>query len=247
MSSIEDEQIQINQRETIIGLITARGGSKSIPRKNVKLLAGQPLIAWSIESALRSRGLSRLIVSTDDEEIAKVSKKFGAEIPCLRPKELAQDDTLSLPVLQHMVRYLREKENYEPFAVILLQPTSPLRTEKHIDEAIELFQKDSQADSLVSVATVPHNFQPQKLMKLSDKYLIPYLEGEGTEILTRKGLPKLFARNGPAILISKTNLIIEQETLYGEKILPYLMPMNQSFDIDDMEDWKIIESIMKND
>ena len=117
----------------VIGLITARGGSKDIPRKNVKLLAGKPLIAWSIEAALRSRGLSRLIVSTDDEEIAEVSAKWGAEVPFIRPAELATDDSPHIEAVKHAIDWLLENENAYPDYIMTLQPTSPLRSSSDID------------------------------------------------------------------------------------------------------------------
>jgi len=233
-------------RKKILAIIPAKQRSRGVPGKNVKVLLGKPLIWYTIRSALKSKYIDRIVVSTDSEKIAKISKENGAEVPCLRPKKLARDDTPVLPVLQHMIEYLEEKEGYSPFAVLILQPTSPLRTEKHIDDAIKKFLKKPRADSLVSVMVVPHNFHPKKLMKISGEYLIPYLKGEGTRILTREGLPKLFARNGPAILITKTSVIKEKKTLYGKKVIPYLMSKIESFDIDDLEDWKIVESVMKN-
>lgn len=232
-------------KKKLLAIIPARGGSKGIPGKNIKKLAGRPLISYSIEAALKSRGIDRVVVSTDDKEIAKISKKLGADVPYLRPKELAQDKTPIIPVLVHMINYLREKEGYFPYAVVLLQPTSPLRRVKHIEEAIKKFLGNPMDDSLVSVVRAPHNFQPVKLMKMSGGYLAPYLKGQGTKVFTRKNLPELYARNGPAILITKTKVITKDKSLYGKRIIPYQMSKIASFDIDDMEDWKIIESLIK--
>ena len=149
----------------ILGIIPARGGSKGIPKKNIKLLNGKPLIAYTIEAALASN-LDRVIVSTDCKEIAGISKEYGAEV-IIRSFNLAEDTTPTLPVLQHVV----SKLEVEFDAVMTLQPTSPLRTSKHINEAIELFESDKEVDSLVSVVEVPHNYMPEKLMSFDGKYL----------------------------------------------------------------------------
>ncbi len=215
----------------IIGIIPARGGSKGIPKKNIKLLNGKPLIAYTIESALKSK-LDKVIVSTDCEEIAEVSRKYGIEV-IIRPQALAQDETPTLPVLQDVVFQLSEKYD----AVMTLQPTSPLRTVKHIDEAINLFGNNSAADSLVSVVEVPHSFVSEKLMKFDGQYLVG-----STTPKRRQDTQIKYARNGAAIYITKIDKL--QEYIYGGKIIPYFMKKIESFDIDDMEDWKIIERIL---
>jgi len=161
-----------------LAIIPARGGSKRIPRKNIALLDGKPLIQYTIEAARGCPLIDRIVVSTEDAEVAEVAKALGAEVPCLRPQELAQDNTYTLPVLQHMMAYLQEEQDYQPWAVVTLQPTSPLRTSQHLTQAIELFLGDEQADSLVSVVQAPHNMIPQSLMKLEGPYLKNYLEQE---------------------------------------------------------------------
>ncbi|MEK7090871.1 MAG: acylneuraminate cytidylyltransferase family protein [Patescibacteria group bacterium] len=123
----------------ILGIITARGGSKGIPGKNIKLLSGKPLVVYTIEAAKKSASLDRIILTTDDEAIAKVAKQNGCEVPFMRPAELAKDDTPTMPVVQHALKWLAENENYGPDAVMILQPTSPLRQDFHIKEAVELF------------------------------------------------------------------------------------------------------------
>ena len=143
----------------ILGVITARGGSKGIPGKNIKLLAGKPLISYTIEAAKKSGVFDRLILSTDDESIARVAKDYGCDVPFMRPKDLAEDKTAHLPVLQHAVNWLKENENYSPDAVMILQPTAPLRQDFHIKEATELFFR-SGADSVVSVSEIPQHFSP---------------------------------------------------------------------------------------
>lgn len=216
----------------ILGVIPARGGSKGIPKKNIKLLNGKPLIAYTIEAALTSH-LDRVVVSTDCEEIAKVAKEYGAEV-MMRPAHLAEDKTPTLPVLQDVVARLDEEFD----AVMTLQPTSPLRTSKHINEAMELFESDKEADSLVSVVEVPHNYMPEKLMNFDGKYLIG-----NSEPKRRQDVSTMYARNGAAIYITKTDKL--SEYIFGGKILPYFMSKIESFDIDDMEDWEMAECQIK--
>ena len=145
-----------------LAIIPARGGSKGVPRKNVRALAGKPLIAWTIEAALAASGLDRVIVSTEDAEIAAISREFGADVPFLRPAELAGDATTTLAVLQDLLARLETDEGYRPDAVMTLQPTSPLRTPDHINDAIALFEADPEADALVSCIQVPHIFHPER-------------------------------------------------------------------------------------
>lgn len=215
----------------ILGIIPARGGSKGIPRKNIKLLNGKPLIAYTIEAALASN-LYRVIVSTDCEEIANISKEYGAEV-MMRPSHLAEDKTPTLPVLQNVISKLDKKFD----AVMTLQPTSPLRTIEDINKSIEIFSSDKEADSLVSVVEVPHNYTPEKLMSFDGKYL-----AGNSESKRRQEVSKMYARNGAAIYITKTEKL--SEYIFGGKILPYFMSKINSFDIDDIDDWKIVERLI---
>ncbi|GAB1536519.1 hypothetical protein ADMFC3_21500 [Geovibrio sp. ADMFC3] len=217
----------------ILGIIPARGGSKGIPKKNIKLLGGSPLIAYTIEAALGS-SLDRVIVSTDCPEIAAAASSCGAEV-MIRSAELAEDSTPTLPVLQDVVR--RTRESFD--AVMTLQPTSPFRTAAHINEAIEIFRADSDADSLVSVVEVPHAFTPQKIMTFDGRYVTG-----STEVKRRQETEKYYARNGAAIYITRTEKL--PEFVFGGKILPYFMKKIDSFDIDDPEDWEIAERIINN-
>lgn len=216
-----------------LGIIPARGGSKGIPKKNIKLLNGKPLIAYTIEAALSST-IDRLVVSTDCQEIAQVAKQFGVEV-IIRPSELAKDSTPTLPVLQHIVNNINETFD----AVVTLQPTSPLRVAKHINEAIEIFKNDDMADSLVSVIEVPHNYMPEKLMDIKGKYLVG-----NSEAKRRQEINKTYARNGAAIYITKA--IRLDEYIFGGNILPYFMKKINSVDIDYIEDWEIVECLLKN-
>jgi len=219
----------------VVGIIPARGGSKGIPQKNIKILCGKPLIQYTIEAALASK-IDRIVVSTDDLEIAEIAKKCGAEV-MMRPSELAQDSTPTLPVLQDVVNRLNETFDF----VFTLQPTSPLRTSKHIDEALELIARDVSADSLVSVVKVPHNCSPSSIMEMSNAYVFP-VENEKI-ILRRQEKPIFWARNGAAIYITRMNRL--KEYIWGGNTLPYEMGKIESLDIDDMEDWQIIESIIQ--
>ena len=222
----------------ILGLIPARGGSKTIPQKNIVPLARKPLLAYTCQSALASQCLSRVILNTDDPGIAEVGRESGVEVPFMRPQELAADDTLILPVIQHTLAWLEEQDNVQTDIVVLLQPTSPLRRAEHIDGAVKLLL-DSDADSVVSVVPVPHNFNPLSVMGLSEGgYLSPFVDGP--EILRRQDKPRLYARNGPAILAIKKH-VLERGQIFGDKMLPFEMSVRASIDIDDAEDLALAE------
>ena len=228
----------------ILGLIPARGWSKSIPHKNIASLAGRPLLAYTCESALASDRLSRVIISTDDAGIAGVARENGVDSPFVRPEHLSQDDTPTLPVIQHAIAWLEEHDGYCPDAVMLLQPTSPLRRAEHIDGAVDVMDRTN-ADTVVSVVEVPHHYSPASLMSIDDRgRLAPY--ESGPMVLRRQDKPVLYARNGPAVLLVRRSTLIEQDTLYGENTQPYLMSGLDSFDVDDMSDLVIIESLMKH-
>ena len=162
----------------------------------------------------------------------------------MRPLELAQDDTPSLPVLQHAVRWLRDSEEYNPDAVMILQPTSPLRRAEHINGAAEVMSSTG-ADTVVSVIEVPHRFNPVSLMTLDEQeHLVPYQPG--TMILRRQDKPLFYARNGPAVLLVKLTTLMERDTLYGANTQPYLMDEMDSFDVDSSDDLIIIEALLKH-
>jgi N-acylneuraminate cytidylyltransferase len=217
-----------------LGIIPARGGSKGIPKKNIKPLNGKPLILYTIEAALKSN-LTKVVVSTDDEEIESISLQAGVGV-IRRPEELAMDNTPTLPVLQHVLQSL--SEDYD--AVMTLQPTSPLRTAKHINECIELLEMNSEADSLVSVVKVPHQFTPGSLMLKSNEWLSHYaVEDRATR---RQDKPTLWARNGAAVYMTRTKFIAD--FILGNKIIGYEMNKIDSIDIDDMEDWEMAEALI---
>lgn len=217
----------------IIGIITARGGSKGIPAKNIKILNGKPLIGYTIEAALNSN-LDRVVVTTESEKIARIAREYGVEVMS-RPYELALDSTPTLPVLLDVVNRVKEKFD----AVMTLQPTSPLRTAEHINQALELFKKSPTVDSLISVVKVPHNFAPEKLMTYDGQFL----KGD-SRVRRRQDLKTFYARNGAAIYITRTNNL--NKYVFGGKIVPFFMDKLHSFDIDDSEDWLIVENLMRS-
>lgn len=223
----------------IIAIIPARGGSKSIPGKNIKSLKGRPLIEYIAKAALGSKFIDRVFLSTENKEIKDIGLKIGLEVPFMRSEDLARDDTPTLPVIQEMVKLLEEKNIYNPDIIVTLQATSPLCTSDHIDEALSIFMKDQDADSLLSVEEVPHNMNPYSVMKLvNKKYLEDFIEQENP-ILRRQDKKTFYARNG-AIYITKRNLL--NYGLFGGKILFSEMSRSESIDIDDLEDWQNIEN-----
>ena len=232
----------------LLGIITARGGSKGIPRKNIKELAGKPLIAYTIEAALSSGVFNRIVLSTDDQEIAETGKRCGAEVPFVRPAELAQDDTPTLPVLQHAVKWLKDNEGYLPDYVAILQPTAPLRQARHLKES---FQKlvDSKADSVVSVTEIPGHYSPYWAVTADERGLGTLFTGEPIKarIPRRQELPRpAYAHNG-AIYIFRTGLLFDSEkpNFYGDKVVIYPMDAKYSVNLDQPEDWEEAEQVLK--
>lgn len=227
----------------ILGIIPARGGSKGIPGKNLRPLAGRPLIAHTIEAALGSRRLTRTILSSDCPEIMAVARGLGLDVPFPRPAALAADDTPMLPVIRHALDTLREREGYEPQYIVLLQPTSPLRQARHIDEALDKLLA-SDADSLVSVVQVPHQYAPTSVMVLEGDRVRPYLPIDEARNL-RQWKPTFYARNGAAIYAFTRQCLLERGSIYGETILAYAMSREDSVDVDEMLDLRICEMLLR--
>ena len=228
----------------ILGLIPARAGSKSIPFKNIVPLAGKALLVYTCIAAFQSKYLSRIILSTDSKKIAAIGRLYNVEIPFLRPKRLALDKTPSIGVVLHALNWLQINNNWQPDAVVLLQPTSPLRTSAHIDEAINLFKK-TKADTVVSVMELPHKFSPYCAMQIRKNQLYDFWKkAVGFDRFRRQELPPLYARNGPAVLITRTSVILKKKSFYGERIVPYIMHEQDSIDIDTAFDLEITEHIL---
>lgn len=223
----------------ILALIPARMGSKSVPKKNIREIGGIPLIAYSIKQALASKYISRVVVSTDSEEIAEVARTYGAEVPFLRPSELAEDYSLDIDFHRHAVEWLRDKENYLPDAVINLRPTTPVRDPVVLDEAIQLFMSHPELDSMRAVR--PAQKTPYKMWRLrSDGLMEPLFEHfEGHDEpynLPRQLLPEVVAQDG-YFDITRTSTILEMNSTTGLMVMPFLVP-GEEIDIDyesDME------------
>jgi CMP-N-acetylneuraminic acid synthetase len=224
-----------------LGLIPARGGSKGVPRKNIKLLCGKPLLAYTAEAALASRRLSRVILSTEDEEIAEVGRSYRLETPFLRPNELARDETPMLPVVQHAVRFLEDSgEHFD--AICLLQPTNPLRTADDIDGCIQLLEI-SEADAVVTVLPVPHEFNPHWVYFESAEGWLRLSTGEASPIPRRQELPPAFHREG-SVYVTRREVLMEQNSFYGSRLLGYKMNNERSINIDTPEDWQRAERLL---
>jgi len=231
------------KKKNILAIIPARGGSKTILRKNVYMLAGRPLIEYTLEAVKGSTLITHTIVSTDDEDIANVARSNGVDVPFMRPPELAQDDTPMLPVVEHVLDLFEKKEKCVPEIVVILQPTSPLRNAQHIDEAIQVML-DTNADTVVSVVAVPHQYNPLSVMTMDNGRLVPYLKGEGTRLLRKQDKPPVYARNGAAVYVVKTDTIRSRQTLFGVEVRPYIMNINDSIDIDTKDDVEFAEFLL---
>lgn len=228
-----------NIMDEILGIIPARGGSKGIPHKNIIDLCGKPLIQYTFDAARNAKKLTRFLVSTEDSDIKKYSLKENVEV-IDRPIQLAQDMTTTADVIEYTLNYLETEEKYIPEYVMILQPTSPLRSSRDIDNCIKLIEEKN-ADSVVSVVDVAHNFLPEKLMKMEDGSL-KFLYDDGEKYTTRQQQRKLYARNGAAIYLFKTKVFRATKSYYGECCLPYIMDQNSSFDIDTLEDLEIVRA-----
>jgi CMP-N,N'-diacetyllegionaminic acid synthase len=233
----------------VLGVITARGGSKGIPGKNLNPLAGKPLIVYTIDAARESGALDRLILSTDDPAIANQARIAGCDAPFIRPPDLARDDTPHLPVMQHAVRWLAEHEGYRPDAVMILQPTSPRRRPIDIVEAIRLLERTG-ADSVVSVSGVPAHFNPMRMLRVDESGNARlFVSGEPVRrrINRRQDMPAAWTMNGAVYLFRIEVLTAAEPGLYGDRVVVYPMPEDLGISIDDMDDWKAAERALGHD
>lgn len=225
----------------VLGIIPARGGSKGIPRKNVKPLVGKPLLAYTTESALRSKKLSRVILSTDDPEIAEAGRALGVEVPFIRPSELASDAAPTFQVVMHAVEHL-ENDGSAFDAICLLQPTNPLRRAEDIDACIELLEA-SGADSVISILPVPHQYNPKWVYWRDEKGEIVLSTGESSPISRRQDLPAAFHREG-SVYVTRRNVLDAYGDLYGQKVQGYQIEPERSVNIDTLEDWTQAEKML---
>lgn len=224
----------------ILGLIPARGGSKGVPKKNIKLLGTKPLLVYTIDAAKSSKLITEIVVSTDDEEIAILAAVYGCKPPFLRPAEFAEDTSTSLEVVQHAISFFESKNIFFD-AVCLLQPTTPFREKGSIDIAIEKFIT-SKSDCLISVLPIPPEYNPHWAFEENEKSLLKIATGDATIIPRRQELPQAFHRDG-AIYISKTD-VIKGGSFYGKSIA--YIESNPEFyvNIDTMDDWELAEKLL---
>jgi CMP-N,N'-diacetyllegionaminic acid synthase len=223
--------------KSILAIIPARGGSKGIPRKNIRDLCGKPLIAWTIEEAKKSKYIDRLILSSEDDEIIAVAKKWGCEVPFVRPKALAQDDTPGIAPVLHAIDTLTDKYDY----TVLLQVTSPLRTIADIDGCIECCLQQ-EAKSCVSVSEASEN--PYWMFSIEDDRKLKKLIATDKKYIRRQDLPKAYILNG-AMYIAETSWLEETKDFNSLETIGYILPMKRSVDIDREEDFLYVTSLLK--
>ena len=230
------------KNKKILALIPARGGSKGLPGKNIKPMLGKPLIGWTIEQALASEFIDKVVVTTDDKEIAEISRKFKADVPFLRPRELAQDSSPTMDAVLHAVNWFEENgELYD--ILVLLEPSSPLRDSEDIDNSIKLLSSTPEAESIVGICQV-ESAHPSFIVQLGkENFLIPYLNKE-FKVIRRQDIEDLYFFEG-SLYVSLINSLKSRKNFYHEKCLEYIVPKWKSYEIDDLSDFIIIEALMK--
>ncbi|RDU72140.1 cytidylyltransferase domain-containing protein [Helicobacter brantae] len=229
------------QGKTFLAIIPARSGSKRLPNKNIKNLCGKPLIAWSIEAGLQSKYIDGIVVSTDSQEYAEIAEQYGAKVPCIRPLELSKDTSTTFDSIKHMIDFYKEKYKQVFDYIVLLQPTSPLRTPQHIDEAIELLIQ-KQANSVISVCKCEHS--PLWCNTLpKDKNMDNFLSSEILNLRSQE-LPAYYRLNG-AIYIAKTSSLLGYQSFFTDKGFAYEMSQKHSTDIDTQFDFDFCEFLLQ--
>jgi CMP-N,N'-diacetyllegionaminic acid synthase len=224
----------------VLGIIPARGGSKGIPNKNLRELAGKPLLAYTLEAANISGVLDRLVLSTDSEAVANIGRHLGLEVPFIRPANLAEDNSPMLAVVQHAVSEL-ERRGWQADIIVLLQPTSPFRRGQRIRQAVQLL-KNSDSDSVVSVVEIPNLFSPEKAMRIENG-ILQFWSPKGKEISHRQQVQPAYAREG-TVYACRRNVLIKKGSMYGDKCLPLIVTQDEAMSLDDMDDWKKAESVL---
>ena len=231
----------------VLAVILARGGSKGLPGKNIMPLLGKPVLTYTVEAALKARTLNRVILSTDSEEIAKVGREAGVEVPFIRPAELATDDAHPTAVLEHAVTYLAESDGYDVDLVVTLQPTSPLRVAGDIDDAVRLLQNSPDMDSVITVKEV--DLPPYWVLRLDGQYLRPFVD-DGTDysLMRRQELEQTYRPNG-AVYVTRKKLLKDRGLIFSAfskgKTGYVLMEPIRSLDIDTETDFAVIEAVMR--
>ena len=226
----------------ILGIIPARGGSKSVPRKNIALVYGRPLIAYTIEAARQSQRLTHYLVSSEDQEIIRVAKELGAPVPFVRPAELATDEAPTLPVVQHAVREMESRNRILYDIIVLLQPTTPMRRPEDIDATVDKLVATG-ADSVISVCDVGA-YHPARMRQIVDDRLVDLPIHEPKEMLRRQDLSPVYIRNG-AIYAVRRDVVMNQNSMVGQVSRPYLMPEERSINVDSKLDLLLAEILLR--
>lgn len=236
----------MNQK--ILGIVGIRSGSKGVRDKNIRLLNGKPLVGWILETAGKSRFINRLVVSTDSEQYAETARKFGAEVPYLRPAELSQDKSVEIDYVRHMIDWLREKEGYTPDFVVRMMATVPLQHESDLDSAVSILLEDQKADSVAVISEARQH--PLKALKIVDsvdgtRKLVSYFTESGREVTPigrQNYIPAYFRAN---VLACRTHVIHETNSLTGDTVRFHVIPQERAVDIDSPIDFEIAEFLMK--
>ena len=226
----------------VLGLIPARGGSKGVPRKNIRILGGKPLLQYTAETARAARLLSRVVLSTDDEEIAEIGRRCNLEVPFMRPPELAADATPSLLVVRHALEWRGSRGDLFD-AVCLLQPTHPFRQPGDIDACIALLG-ESGADSVVTVLPVPPEYNPHWVFFRGPDGALRLSTGESTPIPRRQDLPPAFHREG-SVYVTLRDVVLKEGSLFGDRVIGYPVDPGKSVNIDTQDDWVRAENLLR--
>jgi CMP-N-acetylneuraminic acid synthetase len=232
----------------ILGIITARGGSKRIPGKNIRNFLGKPLLCWSVEAGKESGSLDSFILSTDDESIAKVGRDYGIEVPFMRPKELALDQTPTLPVIVQAVNWLKDNRGFVADWVILLEPSSPGRQPFHIREVRKIIEEKENIDSLIGICELAPPYSPVKALKLLDDKTVVRHDGVKIKDLIHhnQDIPHFYYINSAIYAFNINNLFSKEPSLWGDRVYGYIMDEKFAMDIDDETDWQMAEYKMKH-
>jgi len=233
----------MNKKIKTIAIIGARSGSKGIKDKNIRPLLGKPLMTWIIEAAKKAKLVNRVLVSTDSSKYAEIAKKYGAEVPFLRPKEIAQDFSTDLEYVKHALDWLKKNEGCIPDIVLRLVPTAPLQLPEDIDACIKILLEDSETDSAMVVTEAKQH--PQKAFKISKdgKYLLPFIEEKNVSPKPRQALEKAYFRAN--VIATRYKVIQKMNSLLGKKIGYYIIPQERAVDIDSENDFKLAEILLK--
>lgn len=227
--------------QPVLGIIPARGGSKSIPGKNLRMLAGRPLIFYAAAAARASGVVDRLILSTDSIEIAELGRTLGIEVPFMRPAELAHDDSPMQPGLEDAVAEI-EQQGWAPTIVVLLQPTAPLRRPDHLVRAVSTL-RETGCDSVVSVVKVPSHFAPHFVMRIEGDRLLNFLP-DGATITRRQDVTPAYSRDG-TVYAFRRDVLMDRRSIYGSDCRPLVIPRNESVNLDSLEDWERAEETLR--